>query len=407
LDKQQEGCEKDMDFASTKKRASVSDDQALWSLGGTHFLNDLMTSVVPALLPLFKDVFHLSYTQAGLILLVSSLTSSVTQPVFGYISDQHPRPWLLPVGTLITGVGLALSGLMPSYTMLLVAIALSGLGSGLFHPEASRGAHLGAGTRKGRAQAIFQVGGNAGQAFGPLMLPLFLLATGIKGTSVFLLAGLIGAFFMARLIPWYKLNLVEEGRKAKKRPRGKTNIPGLVLLVTVVIFRSFAQIGIAGFLPFFYLHQGVPLRTGDLLTFFFLLAGALGTFLGGRFSDQLGYKWLLFGSMFVTIPFAWALPHVHGILAIIDLFLLGFFVLSSFAVTVVYGQLLLPDKVGLASGLMIGLSIGAGGIGAALLGWVSDIYGITTVFNLFVILPLLGAILTLFVPSEKRLVQEG
>jgi MFS transporter, FSR family, fosmidomycin resistance protein len=396
-----------MDFASTKKRSSVSDEQALWSLGGTHFLNDLMTSVVPALLPLFKEVFHLSYTQAGIILLVSSLTSSVTQPVFGYISDKHPRPWLLPVGTLITGLGLALSGWMPSYPMLLLAIALSGLGSGLFHPEASRGAHLGAGNRKGRAQAIFQVGGNTGQAFGPLMLPLFLLATGIKGSSWFLLAGVLGAFFMARLIPWYRLNLVEEGRKAKKRLKGKTNVPGLVILVVVVIFRSFAQIGIAGFLPFFYLHQGVPLRTGDLLTFLFLLAGALGTFLGGRFSDQLGYKWLLFGSMFVTIPFAWTLPHVHGILAIIDLFFLGFFVLSSFAVTVVYGQLLLPDKVGLASGLMIGLSIGAGGIGAALLGWISDVYGITTVFDLFVILPLIGAILTLFVPSEKKLIQEG
>ena len=394
-----------MDFAATKKRSSVSDDQALWSLGGAHFLNDLMTSVVPALLPLFKDVFHLTYTQAGIILLVSSLTSSVTQPVFGYISDKHPRPWLLPVGTLITGVGLALSGLMPTYPLLLLMIALSGLGSGLFHPEASRGAHLGAGTRKGRAQAIFQVGGNTGQAFGPLMIPLFLLATGIKGTSWFILAGLLGAFFMGRLLPWYRVNLVEEGRKAKKRIKGKTNVPGLVILVIVVIFRSFAQIGIAGFLPFFYLNQGVPLRTGDVLTFLFLLAGALGTFLGGRFSDQLGYKWLLFGSMFVTIPFAWALPHVHGLLSIIVLFLLGFFVLSSFAVTVVYGQLLLPDKVGLASGLMIGLSIGAGGIGAAILGWVSDNYGITTVFNLFVILPLIGAVLTLFVPSEKKLIQ--
>lgn len=375
----------------------------LWRLGGSHFINDLMTTgVVPALLPLYKEMFHLTYTQAGAILLISSLVSSVMQPIFGVITDHHPKPWLLPMGTLVTGLGLAVTGFVPNFTLLLIAIAVSGLGSGLFHPEASRGAHLAAGKAKGMAQAIFQVGGNLGQAFGPLMLPLFLLSTGLKGVVWFFLLGGVGAFLTGQIVPWYRMRL-DEGRKKKLAAPGKKHVPGIIFLTIVVIMRSWTQIGVAGFLPFFYLSQGIQLKVGDVYTFLFLLAGAIGTFLGGKFSDSIDHKWLLLGSMALTIPFAWLLPHVHGVLAIIVLFIFGFLVLSSFAVTVVYGQRMLPDNVGLASGLMIGLGIGAGGIGAALMGWLSDHYGVDFVFHLFIILPLIGTIFTLFIPSGRKL----
>ncbi|MGV3487714.1 MAG: MFS transporter [Tuberibacillus sp.] len=389
--------------AITNKNASGLETKALWRLGGTHFINDLMTTgIVPALLPLYKHAFDLTYTQAGAILLMSNLVSSVMQPLFGTFTDHHPKPWLLPMGTLITGLGLALTGFVPNYPLLLIAIAISGLGSGLFHPEASRGAHLAAGRAKGMAQAIFQVGGNLGQAFGPLMLPLFLLATGVKGVFWFFLIGAIGAFLMAQIVPWYR-ERIEEGKKKKLAKPGKKHIPGIICLTVVVIMRSWTQIGVAGLLPFFYLSQNISLKVGDILTFLFLLAGAIGTFIGGKFSDSMDYKWLLLGSMALTIPFAWILPHVHGIVAVVVLFIYGFLVLSSFAVTVVYGQSMLPDNIGLASGLMIGFGVGAGGIGAALMGWISDHYGIHVVFDLFVILPLIGTLFTFFIPSQRKL----
>lgn len=396
------------DRTKNKPKKHVSAKKELYSLGGTHFINDLMTSgLVPALLPLYKQAFDLSYTQAGAILLVSNLTSSVMQPLFGQFTDAKPQTWFLPLGIFLTASGLAATGFMPSYTLLLVMIAISGLGSGIFHPEASRGAHLAAGDAKGTAQAIFQVGGNFGQAAGPLMMPLFLLATGVKGLGWFALVGLLGVLLIMRIMPWYKEKLIASKNGKKIEVRGKRHIPGLVGLTSVVILRSWTQIGMAAFLPFFYLQSDIPLKIGDLYTFLFLAAGAVGTFLGGKFSDTISHKWLLFGSMFLTIPFAWILPHVSGVILIIVLLLFGFFVLSSFAVTVVYGQLMLPKNIGLASGLMIGFGVGAGGIGSTIMGWISDNFGVSVVFDLFVIIPIAASIITLFLPDEKKLAPDA
>jgi Arabinose efflux permease len=375
----------------------------LFSLSLAHFFNDVMTTgLVPALLPLYKQAFGLNYLQAGVILFVSMMTSSVSQPIFGMVTDKHPKMWFLPAGICLTGFGLTASGFAPAYWVLLILVGLSGIGSGIFHPEAMRGAYMAAGTARGTAQAIIQVGGNFGQACGPLLLPLFLIATGLHGLGWFALVT-VGAFaLVSSVMPWYKQSLIKH-RAHQSEINGKNHPGGLVLLTIVVIFRSWTQIGVAGFLPFLYLHQGIPLKFGDLMTFLFLAAGAIGTFLGGRFSDRISHKWLLFTSMAVTIPFAWLLPHVHGILSIIVLFLFGLFVLSSFAVTVVYGQLMFPRNIGLVSGLMVGFGIGAGGIGATLIGWLSDLFGVYAVFNLFVFLPLIAAIITLFLPSEKSL----
>lgn len=377
--------------------------KVLVTLGTTHFLNDLMTTgIVPALLPLYKHAFDLTYLQAGIVLFVSSVTSSVMQPLFGVFTDKRPKVWFLPIGILITGLGLAASGFAPSYGMLLFLVGLSGAGSGIFHPEASRAAYLAAGDARGTAQAIFQVGGNFGQAVGPLMLPLFLLSVGVTGLSWFLFGGLIGALLILSIMPWYRKSL--DTMKQKSRAvRGKKHVGGLCLLTAVVILRSWTQIGVAGFLPFYYLTQGISLATGNLLTFLFLACGALGTFIGGRVSDRVSRKWLLFISMVVTVPFALLLPHTTGAVSIVVLMLFGFFVLSSFAVTVVYGQMMYPQNVGLVSGLMIGFGIGAGGIGAAIMGWLSDLFGVGLIFNLFVLLPLTASMLTLLLPSERQL----
>ncbi|MCI1882318.1 MAG: MFS transporter [Sporolactobacillus sp.] len=388
---------------SRGKKRRLAAKRQLISLSLTHFINDVMTTgLVPALLPLYKETFHLNYLQSGVILFVSMVTSSVSQPIFGIITDRRPRSWFLPVGICLCGFGLTASGFAPAYWVLLLLVGISGMGSGIFHPEASRGAYMAAGTARGTAQAIFQVGGNFGQACGPLLLPLFLIATGLHGLGWFALATAAGLVLVWSVMPWYKKSLIRN--KARQATIQGRNRPGsLILLTIVVIFRSWTQIGVAGFLPFLYLHQGIPLKYGDLMTFLFLAAGALGTFLGGRLSDRISHKWLLFTSMVVTIPFAWLLPHVHGIASIIVLFLFGLFVLSSFAVTVVYGQLMFPKNIGLVSGMMVGFGIGAGGIGATLFGWLSDLYSVRMVFDLIVFLPLIASVITLFLPDQKHL----
>ncbi|GGL60911.1 MFS transporter [Sporolactobacillus putidus] len=389
----------------TKRRLAAKKE--LVGLSLTHFLNDLMTTgIVPALLPLYKQAFHLNYLQAGVILFVSMITSSVSQPLFGILTDKKPKSWFLPIGICLTGFGLTASGFASAYWILLLLVGLSGIGSGIFHPEAMRGTYMAAGSARGTAQAIFQVGGNFGQAVGPLLLPLFLIATGLRGLGWFTLATVLGFVIVLSILPWYRQSLVRN-KARQANIRGRNHPAGLCLLTAVVILRSWTQIGVAGFLPFLYLHQGIALKYGDLLTFLFLAAGAVGTFLGGRLSDIVSRKWLLFVSMAVTIPFAWLLPHVRGIFSIIVLFVFGLFVLSSFAVTVVYGQMMFPKNIGLVSGLMVGFGIGAGGIGATAIGWLSDIYGVYAIFNLFAILPLIAAILTLFLPSERSLLSNG
>ncbi|WP_337956061.1 MFS transporter [Alicyclobacillus herbarius] len=392
-----------MSMSSAALSSSSLQKRRVWTLSGAHMLNDLMTSgIVPALMPLYKSAFHLSYTEAGLVVLVSYLTSSVSQPLFGILSDRRPQAWLLPFGLLLVGVGLSLSGIVPSYPWLLVAVALSGLGSGVFHPEASRGAHMAAGGAKGTAQSIFQVGGNTGQALGPLAIPLLLSHTGIHGLLWFLLVGVIAFLLTVRLVPWYKANA--RGKAGKSQVREGRNRPWAMGLLTIaIIARGFAQVGIPAFLPFFYVEQHMSLQQGEIYSFLFLGAGAVATLLGGPLSDRFGRKWLMVGTTLLAVPFAWLLPHTRGIWAAIDLILLGFCMLATFAVTVVYGQMLLPGRIGLASGLIIGLGIGAAGIGAALMGNLADRYGVQFIIHLYVILPALAAVLFALLPSDKSL----
>ncbi|MCL6594448.1 MAG: MFS transporter, partial [Alicyclobacillus sp.] len=228
---------------------------AVWTLCAGHLVNDLCTvGLVPALLPLYKAAFHLNYTQTGLIVLLSYLTSSVSQPLFGWWTDRKPRPWFVPAGVALSSGGLAVTGLAPSYGWVLLAICLSGLGSAVFHPEAMRGTHLAAGQARGLAQAIFQVGGNAGLALGPLMLPLFILATGLRGVTAFLLLSAVAFALTWRLLPWFRRRL-QEAQRHKRQLTGENRVWAVLLFCLVVIMRSWSQIGVAGFLPFYYQHQ--------------------------------------------------------------------------------------------------------------------------------------------------------
>ncbi len=356
----------------------------------------MTTGLVPALVVMYKQAFDLNYTQSSFIVLVSYLTSSVMQPIFGALTDRKPRVWLLTLGLFLSCLGLGLTGGVHSFPWLLVCVALSGFGSGAFHPEASRGTHLAAGSKKGLAQAIFQVGGNAGQACGPLMISLFLSRTGIHGLLWFVPVAILSLGLTGQILGWLSRRVQDTSGK-RKEAVGTNNIPGVILLIIVIILRSWCQVGVVVFLPFF-MHES--LEASEWLNFVFVGAGALGTFLGGIWSDKIGMKRLLVGSMFVATPFALLLPYIHGIFALLDLLLFGFSVLASFAVSVVYMQRLLPRNIAMASGLSIGFGVGAGGIGATFMGSISDVFGVPAVFSVLSILPLLAAIIGLFLPSD-------
>ncbi len=372
--------------------------RALYTFGSAHFLNDLVTAgLVPALVVMYKGALHLNYIHSTLIVFVSYLTSSISQPLFGLAADRTPRVWLLTVGVLLSIGGLSLTAIAGSLPWLLVFIGLSGLGSGIFHPEASRGTHLAAGLKPGLAQSIFQVGGNAGQAVGPLLVPLFLVRTGIHGLIWLLPLAFLSLILTGQILPWLGGQVGKSDPRRRRTVTGKNNLAGVALLASVIMLRSWCQLGVVVFLPF-YLHH-LSLASSETLNFVFVGAGALGTLIGGTLSDKLGRKRLVVASMAVATPFALLFSHLSGSLRVMDLLLFGFSVLSSFSVTVVYMQRLLPNKVALASGLSIGFSIGAGGIGSLFLSGLSDALGVAAVFTVLSFLPLAGGILALFLPN--------
>ncbi|MDP4157592.1 MAG: MFS transporter, partial [Bacillota bacterium] len=345
--------------------------RAIFTFSGSHFLNDLVTTgMVPALVVLYKDQFHLNYTQSTLVVLMSYLTSSISQPLFGMFADRRPRVWLFSAGVFCSIIGLALTALAPSLPWLLFFISISGLGSGAFHPEASRGTHLASGSKKGLAQAVFQVGGNSGQAFGPLLVSLYVTRSGIHGLLWFLPIALLSLLLTGQILPWLAKQLETSSLKRVKELRGTNNYLGASLLSCVIILRSWCQIGVVVFLPF-YMHN-LTVQQAEILSFVFVGAGALGTFFGGVWSDRLGMKRLLVTSMLIATPFALAFPYLHGALSVLDLLFFGFSVLSSFSVSVVYMQMMLPKNIGMASGLSIGFGVGAGGIGSVFMGGISD-----------------------------------
>ena len=374
-------------------------------VSGAHLVNDLLTlGLVPSLLPLFKAVHGLTYTQTGMILFCCYLTTSVLQPVFGYLTDRGSQAWMLPAGVLLSGVGLVGAGFASSFGWLLASVCVSGLGSGAFHPEAARCAYLAAGNARATSQAIFQFGGNIGQALGPLMVPLFLVSTGLRGLGWFIIPTLLATALCAHLIPWYHGHAKAEHARRATLP-GENNALGLATLMTVTTLRSWTSVGVVAFLPFFYMNVlHLPLGRSLLFSFCFVVAGAIGTLVGGLVSDRIGYKRLLICSLAASAPFLWFLPQARGAVAVAVLIVLGLILYAPFSASVVFSQLLLPRRIGLASGLNIGFAIGAGGLAAALLGAAADRFGIEPVFRAMFVMPILGALTALLLPNDRALV---
>ncbi|OCA82002.1 MFS transporter [Pseudobacillus wudalianchiensis] len=381
----------------------------LFAISAGHFINDSIQSVVPAMFPIIKSSLDLSYAQLGWIAFVLNMTSSVMQPVFGAAADRKPQPYLLPIGMLLSMLGVIVFGLSPNFYFLLFAVLFIGLGSAVFHPEGSRVAFMAAGSKRGLAQSIYQMGGNGGQSLAPIFTAFIFVPLGQKGALLFAVITAGGAILLTKVSAWYKRMLAfQSARKNRQGAISQSKLSSsvkwaMVLLIFFVFARSWYAAAITNFYQFYLIQDyGLSVKQAQLYVFVYLAAGVAGTFFGGPLADRFGRKNLLVFSMLGAAPLAVILPYVP-LAAVLPLFLLiGFILLSSFSVAVVYAQELLPNKIGMASGLIVGLAFGMGAIGAVVFGVLADSFSIKFVMILSSLLPILG-ISALWLPGDKKL----
>jgi FSR family fosmidomycin resistance protein-like MFS transporter len=379
--------------------------RVLGAISFCHFLNDMMQSVIPAVYPILKSAYRLDFAQIGLITLTSQLTASLLQPVVGLYTDRRPAPYSLAIGMGSTLVGLILLAMAPSFAMVLAAVALVGVGSSVFHPESSRVARMASGGRHGLAQSVFQVGGNAGSAVGPLLAAFIVLPTGQRSIAWFSAAALVAIVVLARVGHWYK---ERRSGGAIARAAVHEHHTGLssgrvafiiVILVALIFSKFFYMASLSSYYTFFLISKfHVPVRTAQIYLFLFLGSVATGTIVGGPVGDRIGRKYVIWWSILGVLPFTLVLPYVSlfwtGVLSVI----IGLVLASAFSAILVYAQDLVPGRVGTVSGLFFGLAFGMGGVGAALLGGLADHTSIDLVYRVCSFLPVIG-LLAAFLPN--------
>ncbi|MEN5016460.1 MFS transporter [Erwinia sp. Eh17-17] len=377
----------------------------LGAISVAHLLNDMIQSLILAIYPLLREDFSLTFVQIGLITLTYQMTASLLQPVIGHFTDKHPQPWSLPVGMGFTLCGLVLLAMASTYPMILLAAALVGTGSSVFHPESSRVARMASGGRHGLAQSLFQVGGNLGSSLGPLLAALIIAPYGRGNVAWFSLAALLAIVVLLQISRWYQhQNRVAKGQAAPAvnlLPRRQV-IFAMTILLVLVFSKYFYLTSLSSFYTFYLMHKfGLTIQDAQLHLFLFLFAVAAGTVIGGPIGDKIGRKRVIWVSILGVAPFTLMLPYVSlwwtGALSVV----IGFILASAFSAILVYAQELMPGRIGMVSGLFFGFSFGMGGLGAALLGVVADHQGIELVYQICAYLPLLG-ILTAFLPDNRR-----
>ncbi|MEF3303579.1 MFS transporter [Paenibacillus sp. GYB003] len=402
-----------------EKAAERTRSYSLYALIGVslaHLLNDAMQTVIPAGFPLFQQQMNLSFSQIGWVAFVLNVTASILQPLIGYYTDKRPMPGLLPAGmafSLAGMLGLAFAASLPA---LLLAVTAVGIGSSVLHPESSRVAHMAAGKGRGLAQSIFQVGGNTGQAIGPLLVAFLLAPKGQHGFLWFALFAVAGMAIQFGVSRWYKPRVLREralraaaGEHSRTEPdrtaattsRGKAAF--VIGVLILLLFSKFVYLaGMNGFYSFYYMERyGRPLADAQLCLFVLQFAGMLGTLFGGPLADRIGRKSVIWFSIFGTAPFALLLPYAGPTAALLLCVPIGLILMSGFSVIIVYAQELLPGKVGTVAGLFFGLSFGMGGIGSVALGWLADATSVSLVIRLCALLPLLGVV-AFMLPKDKR-----
>ena len=379
----------------------------LWFLSLGHLVVDLGQGVLPILTPLLAQSFGLSYFQVGTLALAFTFSSAIIQPIFGVFSDRYSMPWLMPLGLLLSGLGLALTGFVNSYGQLMLVVLLSGVGVAAYHPEGSKLARFISEERKaGSAMAIFSVGGNLGFGLGPVLAMFILSFRGLQSIHWIIIPGLLAALLFIYLLPRFKYILAENiGYQAKKRNQGiqGSNRRGsLTLLMLYVTVRSWIQAGLIYFIPF-YLPAFKGITEPEYLVSIFLISGAVGTVLGGPFADRFGGRNGLIVSMIISLGAIVPFLKLNGPLITIFAVILGAALISTFSTTVVFGQRLLPNNIGLASGLLLGFGVGMGSVGVTLLGTIADHIGLAMTMNLICLLPVVGVFLALALPDIRAL----
>lgn len=391
----------------SKQMATVY--SVLFAIGGGHLFNDAIQAVVPAMNPILERTLNLSYAQIGWIAFMLNMTSSVMQPVFGYFADKRPTPYLLPFGMFLSMIGLIGFALSPNFYIILMSVFFIGIGSAIFHPEGSRVAYMAAGSKRGLSQSIYQVGGNFGQSLAPIFTAFIFVRYGQIGALGFIVITLIGIILLFYISKWYKSQLVSDPFQHKRVKTTVQSAPlhpkikaAIALLVFLVFARSWYSAGIGNFYQFYLINDyGLTIKEAQLYVFIFMIAGVLGTFFGGPLADRFGRRNIIFISMAGAAPLTVALPYAPLELVMPLFFLIGFIVTSSFSVTVVYAQELVPQKIGMVSGLIVGFAFGMGAVGAVFLGALADIFSIKFVMILCSFLPIVG-ILTWLLPSDKQ-----
>ncbi len=370
----------------------------LISLSFCHLLNDLIQSLIPALYPLFKQEFHLDFGQIGIITLAFQLTASLLQPTIGYYTDKRPQPFSLALGMCSTLVGLLLLSVAHNYQAILFAAALVGTGSAIFHPEASRVARMASGGRYGTAQALFQVGGNVGQAVGPLLAAFIVLPRGQGAIAWISLAALAGVGLLTRIGLWYSARS-RPGHAAARTTTPTHNLSRarVLFLVCVLMLLLFSKnvysSSLTSFFTFYLIERfNLPIQAAQIQLFIFMASIAVGTLVGGALTDRIGRRPMIWISILGALPFTLALPYADlfwtGVLTII----IGMLMASAFPAILVFAHELIPGRVGLVSGMFFGLAFGLGGLGAAILGHIADSQGIAFIYRLCSYLPALGLV---------------
>ncbi len=386
---------------SSKSRQNLTAWRILAAASFCHFLNDMMQSLLPAIYPLLKTTYNLNFGQIGLVTFAYQIAASMLQPIVGRITDSHPRPFSLPLSMLFTCIGIVLLSLANSYAVVVLAACSIGVGSAIFHPESSRVARLASGGRHGLAQSIFQVGGNAGSAAGPLVAALLVIPHGQPGllnfASVALIAGLV-LFYVGN---WYKTKIPDLEAAAKVRQEmelTKVVVP-LLILGALIFSKYFYLASLTSYYTFFLIKKfALTVGTAQIYLFLFLAAVAAGTIAGGPIGDRIGRKAVIWWSILGVLPFTLALPYANLFWTVVLSMVIGLIIASAFSAILVYAQELVPNRVGTISGLFFGFAFGMAGIGAALLGLLADHYGIYFVYQICSYLPAIG-ILARFLPD--------
>jgi FSR family fosmidomycin resistance protein-like MFS transporter len=365
-----------------------------------HMVVDINQGSLAALLPFLKQGLALSYTATGVIVLMANVTSSLVQPLFGYFADRTARRWLLPLSVLVSSIGLAFTGLAPTYAFVLGLVMVTGLGVAAYHPEGYRTATAVAGDRKVTGVSIFSTGGNIGIALGPPLLTVLVTGFGLTGTLGMLVPGIAACVLLAAVLPMLSAPAPARAKPGADAPR--TMVGAMSLLILVVAVRSWTQLGFTTYVPFYYLEvlKGDPRMVGTLLGIF-LGAGAVGTLIAGPIADRVGVRRYVVSVFLLTAPVAVAFLLAPATLAFFVLGALGFVLVSTFTVSVVLGQAYMPKNPGMASGLIVGFAIGAGGLGVTVLGWIADHWGLMVSLWISAVIPLVGFVIALFLPEPR------